>query len=45
MLRAMEMLESEMNAEDDRSLNTRLKDAGWSVLGVDGGALGLTAPA
>jgi len=38
MLRAMEMLESEMNGEDDRSLNARLKDAGWSVLGVDGGA-------
>ena len=38
MLRATEMLESEMNAEDERSLNARLKDAGWSVLGVDGGA-------
>jgi dihydroxyacetone kinase-like protein len=38
MLRTMEMLEVELNAEDDRSLNTRLKDAGWSVLGVDGGA-------
>jgi dihydroxyacetone kinase-like protein len=34
MLRTMEMLEGEMNAEDDRSLNARLKDAGWSVLGV-----------
>jgi len=38
MLRAMEMLEDELNAEDDRPLNTRLKDAGWSVLGVAGGA-------
>ena len=38
MLRAMEMLEGEMNREDDRPLNTRLKDAGWSVLGVGGGA-------
>jgi dihydroxyacetone kinase-like protein len=38
MMRAMEMLESEMNREDDRPLNTRLKDAGWSVLGVGGGA-------
>lgn len=38
MLRAMEMLEDEMNAEDDRLLNARLKDAGWGVLGVDGGA-------
>ena len=38
MLRAMEMLEGEMNQEDDRPLNARLKDAGWSVLGVGGGA-------
>jgi dihydroxyacetone kinase-like protein len=38
MLRAMEMLEAEMNVEDDRPLNARLKDAGWSVLGVGGGA-------
>ena len=38
MLRSMEMLEGEMNREDDRPLNTRLKDAGWSVLGVGGGA-------
>jgi dihydroxyacetone kinase-like protein len=38
MLRAMEMLEAEMNVEDDRPLDARLKDAGWSVLGVGGGA-------
>ena len=38
MLRAMEMLAGEMNREDDRPLNARLKDAGWSVLGVGGGA-------
>jgi dihydroxyacetone kinase-like protein len=38
MVRAMEMLESEMNAENDKPLNARLKDAGWSVLGVGGGA-------
>ena len=38
MVRSMEMLEAEMNREDDRPLNIRLKDAGWSVLGVGGGA-------
>ena len=38
MVRAMEMLAGEMNREDDRPLNARLKDAGWSVLGVGGGA-------
>jgi dihydroxyacetone kinase-like protein len=38
MLRAMEMLEGEMNAENSKPLNARLKDAGWSVLGVGGGA-------
>ncbi len=38
MVRTMEMLESEMNAESDKPLNARLKDAGWSVLGVGGGA-------
>jgi dihydroxyacetone kinase-like protein len=38
MLRAMEMLESELNADSDKPLNARLKDAGWSVLGVGGGA-------
>jgi dihydroxyacetone kinase-like protein len=38
MVRAMEMLESEMNAENSKPLNARLKDAGWSVLGVGGGA-------
>jgi dihydroxyacetone kinase-like protein len=38
MVRAMEMLEGEMNAESDKPLNARLKDAGWSVLGVGGGA-------
>jgi dihydroxyacetone kinase-like protein len=38
MVRTMEMLESEMNTEGDKPLNVRLKDAGWSVLGVGGGA-------
>ena len=38
MVRAMEMLEAAMNAENAEPLNVRLKDAGWSVLGVDGGA-------
>ena len=27
-----------MNAENNKPLNARLKDAGWSVLGVGGGA-------
>ncbi len=38
MVRVMEMLESDMNANNDKPLNARLKDAGWSVLGVGGGA-------
>ena len=38
MVRAMKMLETEMNAENDKPLNVRLKDAGWGVLSVDGGA-------
>src|SRR5437660_11895529 len=38
MVRAMEVLESEMNADTDNPLSARLKDAGWSLLGVDGGA-------
>ena len=38
MVRAMEMLVSEMNVENDKPLNARLKDAGWSLLGIDGGA-------
>ena len=38
MVRAMEVLESEMSAENNKPLNVRLKDAGWSVLGVGGGA-------
>jgi phosphoenolpyruvate---glycerone phosphotransferase subunit DhaL len=38
MVRTMEMLEEAINAENTKPLNTRLKDAGWSVLGVDGGA-------
>jgi len=38
MVRAMEVLESEMNAGSEKPLNTRLKDAGWGVLGVGGGA-------
>ena len=31
-------LKSAMNAAGEKALNARLKDAGWSVLGVDGGA-------
>jgi dihydroxyacetone kinase-like protein len=38
MVRAMEQLEDAMNADSMKPLNGRLKDAGWSVLGVDGGA-------
>ncbi|HEY1897709.1 MAG TPA: dihydroxyacetone kinase subunit DhaL [Terracidiphilus sp.] len=38
MVRTMEMLESEMSADNGKSLDARLKDAGWSVLGVGGGA-------
>ncbi|HLH34648.1 MAG TPA: dihydroxyacetone kinase subunit DhaL [Alloacidobacterium sp.] len=38
IVRAMEMLEYEMNAKSDRPLDVRLRDAGWSVLGVGGGA-------
>lgn len=38
MLRAMDQLEMAMNADGEKALNGRLKDAGWSVLGVDGGA-------
>jgi len=38
MVRTMEMLENEMNSENNKPLNARLKDAGWSVLGVGGGA-------
>lgn len=38
MVRAMEALESELNAENDKPLNARLESAGWSVLAVDGGA-------
>lgn len=38
MVRAMEVLVGELNRDDDRPLNIRLKDAGWSVLGVGGGA-------
>jgi dihydroxyacetone kinase-like protein len=38
MVRAMDTLEETMAADNDNSLNARLKDAGWSVLGVDGGA-------
>lgn len=38
MLRTMDLLESEMNVENGKPLNVRLKDAGWSVLGVGGGA-------
>jgi dihydroxyacetone kinase-like protein len=38
MVRAMEQLEDAMNADNAKPLNARLKDAGWSVLSVDGGA-------
>ena len=38
MLRAVERLEQSINVEGDMTLNLRLKNAGWSVLGVDGGA-------
>jgi len=38
MVRAIEVLVSELKEESDKSLNVRLKDAGWRVLGVDGGA-------
>ena len=38
MVRAMDLVESAMKAENEKPLNARLKDAGWSVLGVDGGA-------
>lgn len=38
MVRTMEMLESEMSVDNGKPLNARLKDAGWSVLGVGGGA-------
>jgi dihydroxyacetone kinase-like protein len=38
MLRAMEVLENEMNADSDKPLNARMKDAGWGLLGVGGGA-------
>jgi dihydroxyacetone kinase-like protein len=38
MVRAMEQLEDAMRADDAKPLNARLKDAGWSVLSVDGGA-------
>ena len=38
MLRAVEQLETEMNAGSDKHLTALLKDAGWRVLSVDGGA-------
>jgi dihydroxyacetone kinase-like protein len=38
MLRTMDMLESAMTGDRHETLNARLKDAGWSVLSVDGGA-------
>jgi len=38
MVRAMEVLENELNVENDKLLNDRLKDAGWGVLSVSGGA-------
>ena len=38
MLRAFESLEESIDAEGEMSLNTRLKSAGWCVLGIDGGA-------
>jgi len=38
MLRAMEKLEEAINEGGEKALNVHLKDAGWRVLGVDGGA-------
>jgi dihydroxyacetone kinase-like protein len=38
MVRAMEKLEEALAVDNDAALNARLRDAGWSVLGVDGGA-------
>ncbi|HET6207297.1 MAG TPA: dihydroxyacetone kinase subunit DhaL [Terracidiphilus sp.] len=38
MVRAMKQLEDAMKDENAKPLNARLKDASWSVLGVDGGA-------
>lgn len=38
MVRAMEKLEEATAADNGDTLNARLRDAGWSVLGVDGGA-------
>ena len=38
MLRAMEALDDAMSTTGEKALNTWLKDAGWSVLSVDGGA-------
>jgi dihydroxyacetone kinase-like protein len=38
MIRAMEKLEGAMNEPGERAMNVRLKDAGWGVLSVDGGA-------
>lgn len=38
MLRAFEKLEQSINVEGEMTLNMRLKNAGWCVLGVDGGA-------
>jgi dihydroxyacetone kinase-like protein len=38
MLRAVEKLEAAMNATHEKSLNALLREAGWGVLDVDGGA-------
>ena len=38
MVRAFEKLEESLNAAGDAALEVRLRDAGWAVLGVDGGA-------
>jgi len=38
MVRAMDALEAALGAETGAPLNARFKDAGWAVLGVDGGA-------
>jgi phosphoenolpyruvate---glycerone phosphotransferase subunit DhaL len=38
MLRAVEELEEAFSAGGEKALSVRLKDAGWRVLGVDGGA-------
>lgn len=38
MTRAMEILESAIGPANERSLSEMFREAGWSVMGVDGGA-------